>query len=75
MFSSKNILDVFLIKYFCAKNGIFGDFLPKKCGQPSVFSAVFVYFGWLWAYLPQTPCTTTPFPGTSTPMVGAPSRF
>jgi hypothetical protein len=40
MYTSKNILGVYLIKYFWAKNSIFSNYLAKKCRKPPVFGAV-----------------------------------
>jgi hypothetical protein len=40
MYTSKNILGVYLIKYFLAKNSIFSNYLAKKCRKPPVFGAV-----------------------------------
>ncbi len=33
MYSSKNVLWVYLVKYFWVKNGIFGDMFAKTCAK------------------------------------------
>ncbi len=76
MYSLKNILGVYLIEYFWAKNYIFGGFWVNKCDKLPVFGAIFVYFGQHGAYLPPlTPSTTTPAQGLPPPIVGVPSSF
>jgi hypothetical protein len=37
MYSSKNVSWVYHVKYFWAKNGIFGDLFAKTCAKPSIF--------------------------------------
>ncbi len=75
MHSSKIILGVYLIKYFCAKN-VFWQFLSQKVQKINHFCAVFVYFGRLGACVPSlTPSTTTPAQALPTTIVGAPSSF
>jgi hypothetical protein len=64
MSSSKNILGLYLVKYFEIKKNLFSDFQINKCGKSPVIFAVSYIPGSLGAYLPPlTPSTTTSCPG------------
>jgi hypothetical protein len=66
MYSSKNVSWVYLVKYFWAKNGVFGDLLAKTCAKPPAFSPFsYISGGWKAYLTSMTPSTTTPGPGAS----------
>ncbi len=44
MYSSKTSWSI-SFKYFWVKNGVFSNFVGYQCGKPSIFGAVFVYYG------------------------------
>jgi hypothetical protein len=53
MYSSKNILGVYFVKYFKVKNGVFGVFKVNKCGKLAVcmpFSYISGGFGVLFDF-------------------------
>jgi hypothetical protein len=76
VFLKKNILGVYLNKYFSAKMAFSVICKPKNVLNCLFFCAVFVIFGRLGVYLPPlTPSTTTPFPGTPPLIVSTPSSF
>ncbi len=65
MYSSKNILEVYLIKYFWAKNSAISEIFNQKMnGLPPVLGAFFVYFaGWGLICLLKPPSPQPPGPG------------
>jgi hypothetical protein len=71
MYSSKNVSWVYLVKYFIAKNGVFGDLEAKTCAKPSVFCRF-----WLFRTAVKVYMTSPPPPqgrALPPPIVGAPS--
>jgi hypothetical protein len=63
MFNFK--IDVYLVKYFWAKNDVFSDFSAKSCSKPPVFSPFLHISGGLVVLFDfyDPPSTTTPGPG------------
>jgi hypothetical protein len=65
MYSSKNVSRVYLVKYFRAKNGVFGNLKAKTCAKPPVFRRFWLFRTAVKVYMTSMNLTnTTPRPGT-----------
>jgi hypothetical protein len=74
MYSSKNILGVYFVKYFQVKNSVFGVFKVNKCGKPAIFAPFSYILGGLEGLFDfYDPLHHHPRVGTPPPTFGAPS--
>jgi hypothetical protein len=65
MYSSKNILEVYLIKYFRVKNGVFGDFKSISAANRPFLAPFLDISGGMGNYLPPNSLHHHPLPGHS----------
>ncbi len=75
MYSWKNVLELYLINYFWAKNGVYSDFKPKSAGNRLFLARFCIFLLAEGLFASFTSSTTIPCLGAPPPIVSAPGSF